>query len=134
MTAAETATRVLASVPSVELAVLFGSTARGTARAGSDLDIGVSGGLDVAALPALQVALERATGQEVSITLLDTAPPLLRFQIARDGIVLVERPPHAWARFRAQAMIDWWDWAPTAEMMHRTMSRRLREEAQRGPG
>jgi hypothetical protein len=43
------------------------------------------------------------------------------------------RDPHGWADFRARAMIDWWDWAPTARMMHAVMSARLREEARHGP-
>jgi uncharacterized protein len=124
---------VLESVPGVRLAVLFGSTAGGRARAGSDIDVAVSIGPGLELPPSLQVALERATGQPVSVTRLDDAPPLLRFEIGRDGVVLIEREPGGWVRFRAQAMIDWWDWAPTARMMHRAMVRRLREEATRGP-
>ncbi len=69
----------------------------------------------------------------VDLVLLDDAPPLRRFEIARGGQVLVERVPHAWADFRARAMIDWWDWAPTARAMHRVMAERLREEAAGGP-
>ena len=77
-------------------------------------------------------ATARASGRRVDLVTLDDAPPLLRFEIARDGIVLVEREPHAWADFRARAMIDWWDWAPTARMMHSVMAERVRQEA--GPG
>ena len=57
---------------------------------------------------------------------LDVAPPLLRFEIARDGRVLLERAPNAWADFRARAMIDWWDWAPTARLFHAAAASRLR--------
>ena len=133
MTLVEKVTRVLDAMPSVRLAILFGSTARGTATARSDIDLGVSlvPGADLS--PILQVELERAAGREVSVTWLDTAAPLLRLEIARDGMVLVEREPHAWVWFRTRAMIDWWDWAPTAKLMHRTMHERLREEASRGP-
>jgi hypothetical protein len=65
--------------------------------------------------------------------LLNEAPPLLRFEIARDGQLLLERDPYAWSDFRAHAMIDWWDWAPTARLAQETMMTRLREEAHRGP-
>lgn len=126
--------RVLAETPAVRLAVLFGSAARRTDRQDSDLDIGVSWrhGAEPTG-PALSVALERAAGRRIDVVWLDEAPPLLRFEIARDGLVVVERVPHAWADFRARAMIDWWDWAPTALMMHRVMAERVREEAGRGP-
>lgn len=132
VTLVEDLKRTLERVPGIRLAVLFGSTARGRARRDSDLDIGISASEEAIA-SSIQVALERATGRPVSITLLSDAPPLLRFEISRDGVVLIEREPGGWARFRARAMIDWWDWAETSRMMHRTMAQRLREEANRGP-
>lgn len=33
-------------------------------------------------------------------------------EIASTGVLLVERDAHAWAEFRAQAMFDWYDFAP----------------------
>ena len=133
MTAFDDLRRVLDEMPHVRLAVLFGSAAKGAVGSDSDIDIGISldGGLDLA--PTLGVALERAAGRPVDLVWLDVAPPLLRFEIARGGLVLVERARHGWTEFRANAMIDWWDWAPTARMMHDAMTARLREEATRGP-
>ena len=128
----ELLTRVLEEMPNVRLAVLFGSSARRTEGVDSDIDIGVSIEGDAACAPALNVALERATGRRVELILLDVAPPLLRFEIARSGLVLVERDRDGWAEFRAHAMIDWWDWAPTARVMHEAMMARLKEEAGRG--
>lgn len=119
-------------VSGVRLAVLFGSAARGKVSADSDLDVGVSLDQGIDFSTTLGVMLERAAGRPVDLVRLDEAPPLLRFEIARDGLVLVERAPDAWAEFRAHAMIDWWDWAPTARMMHEAMAARLRQEAGRG--
>jgi len=50
----------------------------------------------------------------VDLIPLDTAPPLLRFEIARDGVLLLERTRNLWSDFRARAMVDWWDGAPLA--------------------
>jgi predicted nucleotidyltransferase len=125
--------QALRLMPEVRLAVLFGSVAARTDRSHSDLDVGVLLEPTNAPTPSLTVALERATGRRVDLVLLDAAPPLLRFEIARSGVLLVERQPHAWAEFRAHAMIDWWDWVPTADMMHRAMAARLKEEAEHGP-
>jgi predicted nucleotidyltransferase len=124
--------RALDDTSGVRLALVFGSAARGTARTGSDVDVAVLLDNDED-LPRLQVALERAVGRPVDLVSLRKAPPLLRFEIARDGRLLVEREPHAWIDFRARAMIDWWDWAPTARIMHDAMRARLEEEAGRGP-
>jgi predicted nucleotidyltransferase len=124
--------RALESQPDVRLAVLFGSTARATPRGDSDLDVGVLG-LSTAMLRALQLTLERATGRTVDVIALETAPPLLRFEIARDGRVLAERTPHLWSDFKARAMVDWWDWAPLARRFHQAAAARLRAEVSRGP-
>lgn len=132
MDAIETLREILRTTPRVRLAVLFGSGARGTLRSESDLDVGVllDGDAD---LSSLTVALERATGRRVDLIDLNGAPPLLRFEIARSGEVLVERIEFAWADFRARAMIDWWDWAPTARIIREVMLERLRTEARSGP-
>lgn len=115
----------------VTLAVLFGSAARGDAHAGSDLDVGVLG-VQPERIGRLQVALSRATGRVVDATALENAPPLLRFEVARDGRVLVERTPHLWSDFKARAMVDWWDWAPTARRFHSAAAARLRAQATHG--
>src|SRR5205823_482042 len=60
---------------------------------------------------------------------LDTAPPQLRFEIARSGVLLFERTNGAWTRERARAMVDWWDWAPLARRIHDRAVARLRTEA-----
>jgi predicted nucleotidyltransferase len=124
--------QALEQVPGVRLAVLFGSAATGTAGPKSDVDVGILLAADTHLTPEMHVGLERAARRPIDLVRLDTAPPLLRFEIARTGRVLVEREEHGWADFRAHAMIDWWDWAPTARMMHATMAARLREETRRG--
>ena len=121
--------RVLESHPAVRLAVLFGSAARGEPGPESDVDLGLI--LDSAAWtpPAcwsLEAALGRACRRTVELVPLDRAPPLLRFEIARDGRVLLDRSPHAWVDFRARAMTDWWDWAPTARFLNSAAAARLR--------
>lgn len=129
----ETALRAaLASWPGVRLAVLFGSVARGTAGARSDLDVGVI--LEEGQRSSdVENALARATGRRVEVVRLESAPPLLRFEIARDGRVLLERSRHAWTDFRARAMTDWWDWAPTARLLNQAAVERLRAAVADGP-
>jgi predicted nucleotidyltransferase len=118
----------LAALPAVRLAAAFGSVARGEERPGSDLDLGLVLDPDSLALRReVEVALGRAAGREVDFVYLNEAPPLLRFEIARDGVLLLERQPYDWTDFKARAMIDWWDWAPTARMITQTILRRQKE-------
>lgn len=124
-----------AAWPELKLAVLFGSTARGQARPKSDVDLGVL--LDPYS-PELRFQVEaelgRAAGRPVDVILLDDAPPLLRFEIAREGILLFQREDHRWTDFKARAMVDWWDWAPTHRMIAAGVVRRLRERIANGQG
>jgi len=123
----------LASLPAVRLAAAFGSVARGEERLGSDLDLGLlldSDSLDLRR--EVEVVLGRAARREVDFVYLNEAPPLVRFEIARDGVLLLERSPGDWADFKAHAMIDWWDWAPTARMITRTILERQKERLARG--
>jgi hypothetical protein len=75
------------------------------------------------------VDLARAVGAGAEIVFFDDAPPQLRFEIARSGLVVAERLPGLWVRERARAMVDWWDWAPLARRMHAAAIARLRREA-----
>ena len=119
----------------VRLLVLFGSTARGKAGPRSDVDLGVLLDPYSAALRfKVDAELGRATGREVDTVLLDDAPPLLRFEIAKEGVLLLERDEGLWTHFKAKAMVDWWDWAPTFRMMSDVSIRRLREKIADGQG
>jgi predicted nucleotidyltransferase len=124
---------VLEGQLAVQLAVLFGSQARGRAHSTSDVDIGLRLAPATAESRRQAVAeVGRAIRREVDVVDLDSAPPLLRFQIARDGVLLIEREPWLWTGFKAKAMIDWWDWAPTARRLHGIYIRRLREQVADG--
>jgi len=122
-----------ASFPEAKLVALFGSTARGQARPKSDVDLGVL--LDPYS-PELrfrvEAALGRTAGRTVDVVLLDDAPPLLRVEIARDGVLLFQREDSLWTDFKVRAMVDWWDWAPTHRMIAAGVARRLREQVDRG--
>jgi predicted nucleotidyltransferase len=96
----------------VTCALLFGSRARGSARPDSDVD--------VAFLPSrpdvslrdeldLQARLERAAGATVDLVRLDTAPTLVKWQVARAGLLIWADSPTAESCFRAEAAIEWDD-------------------------
>jgi len=124
----------LQALAPVRLAAVFGSTARGDARAGSDVDLALVLEPDSPRHRRdVEAELAQAAGREVDFVYLDSAPPLLRFEVARDGVLLLERRPHDWSDFRARAMIDWWDWAPTARLIEAALIRRLREKTTGGP-
>ncbi len=135
MTVTENLRRILAEFPAIRLAVLFGSTARGSDTARSDIDLGVFlEGDEPGQLWAIDVAAAGALRRTIDLVDLRRAPPLLRFEIARDGQLLLERDEGAWTRFKVRAMLDWWEWAPLARKFYGLAAQRLRQEIHRGPG
>ncbi len=123
----------IAALPALRLAVLFGSTARGEARLRSDVDLGVLLDPDTRDLRThVEAELGRAAEREVDVIFLGEAPPLLRFEISRDGVLLFEKEEGLWTDFKVRAMVDWWDWAPYARMFTAAAVRRLREQVRDG--
>ena len=117
-----------ASFDEVQLAVLFGSAARGAIRADSDLDVGVILSPDTPeARLRVEAALSRLCDRPLDLVFINDAPPQLRFEIAK-GTPLFEREPGAWVGMKTAAMIDWWDWQPEARAFHRLYLDRLRTQ------
>jgi predicted nucleotidyltransferase len=109
---------VLRSGPPLRLAMLFGSTAKGTQRIDSDIDIGIvpeDPELSLAEELTLQTDLARVSGHQVDLVRLDRASTLLRWQVVRYGQALIEATPFAAARFTAETVAEYLDFAPAFE-------------------
>ena len=105
----------LAEAEGLSLVVLFGSGARGDAGPSGDIDIAVQGEGPIDAVHLtnqLTVALGR---QDVDVTDLRRADPVLLFAAARDGIPLYEAEPTAFARFHSRAARRFYDTAKLRE-------------------
>jgi len=88
----------------VQLALVFGSRARGTATPTSDVDVAVGApSIDLLDLAAL---LSRATGLEVDVVDLEHAGVPLLARIVREGVLVHEARPGTAATWRAQALAD----------------------------
>jgi uncharacterized protein YutE (UPF0331/DUF86 family)/predicted nucleotidyltransferase len=91
----------------VSLLVAFGSVVRGLRRPDSDLDLAVwmtTANITPQALAELEVVLRPLfPGECLDIVLLNSAPPLLQFQVARHGAVLFEAAPGTFHAFQVLA-------------------------------
>lgn len=88
----------------VELALLFGSTARGTSTLDSDVDVAVvAAGVDLLELGA---RLTLSLGREIDVLDLDRAPIPVLERIVREGVVVHESQPGAAASWRSRALIQ----------------------------
>lgn len=112
--------RALEQEPRLAYALVFGSSARGSATAESDLDVAVGfargAHLDTQELGALVSSLERATGRTIDLVLLDEAPPALAYRVFRDGRVVLNRDHSALVARKTRAILDYLDFRPVEEI------------------
>lgn len=120
----------------VTFAYLFGSAARGAAGALSDLDVAVwlADGREVrewayrVLLPDLMAA---AGTNALDLTVLNDAPPTLRFAVQKTGELVYESGPESRRsrlEFEQRARKDYWDFRPRLELY----AKFLRERLERG--
>ena len=128
--------RVLAKGPPLRLGILFGSGARGARRPDSDIDLGIvprDSELPLAAELDLQARLEHACRCPVDLVRLDRAPTLLRWEVARRGVLVWADPPEGFSRFVATAALEHADLMTTLAHAAERFRRRLVERDRSSP-
>lgn len=121
----------LAPHDEVELALLFGSRARGEARPDSDVDVAVIGrGIDTL---GLAIELSDAAGSPVEVVDLSADPPFpLLLAVLRDGVKLHEGHPGAYGQFLSHSLIDLETDLPGFRLMQRAFLQRVAERGLSG--
>lgn len=110
----------------VELALLFGSRARGDAGPASDVDIAVVG--NAVDIIGLSVELTDAIALPVDVVDLSIDPPFtLLLAVLHDGIKIHEGRPGAYGRFLSHSLMDLETDLPALRAMQRAFVRRVAE-------
>ena len=123
----------------VVLAYLFGSEAKGTANRESDIDIAVllsdqipqaEYGQRVVDLNTELIGIFRRGA--VDVALLNTAPPLLAFQVVRHGVVIYD-PHHRYVSFYIDTFNCYADTQPLRDLQWHYYLKRQRAKSQNSP-
>lgn len=96
--------RVLSTRPRVRLALLFGSRARGSSQAGSDVDVAVLAPEED--LLALGSALSQAVATTVDVVSLEDPGFVLLEELIRDSVPIYEAAAGNAARWRSHALSE----------------------------
>lgn len=115
---------IIEQPPPVVAVYLYGSQARGTATARSDIDLGVL--LSSRPRPllrdearSLEDVAERAVHRPVHAVVLNDAPPDLVHRVLRDGVILLDRDRATRLRFEVQARNEYFDMEPIRRLYRR---------------
>ena len=108
----------LAAFPDLLMLVLHGSRARGDSRTHSDWDLAYQAAAPFDPDGLLAALAERLNADRIDLVDLDRAGALLRYRVARDGVVLYARDSDRFRRFWLDAVDTWCDLAPVLEPVY----------------
>lgn len=97
----------------ITLIVLFGSYAEGKVREDSDIDIGIylEDKISVKEETNLIEDMVHAFKRDnIDLVILNTASPVLRFEVVRNGKLLFERTPGDFLQFKLLSMKRYWEY------------------------
>ena len=105
--------------PWIQVAYLYGSKSRGSQTPLSDTDVAVL----LSELPEnmldyhldLTDRISKVMGDDVDLVILNTAPPLLRYQVIKHGTVLYSRDEKTRVEFEAKATGEYLDFSRRRE-------------------
>lgn len=113
------------NTPGLDWLVLHGSRARGEERPGSDWDFAFGPSPDRLDLLRLVADLGGEVPGEVDLADVERAGAVLRFNVAREGVLVFERRPGAFDDFREQACRIWCEAGEVIEAAQADMLARL---------
>jgi predicted nucleotidyltransferase len=131
---AEIVSSTLSHREDILAAWVFGSTARGTASPGSDVDVAVlrgrpsTGTLDDL-LCELASLLEGAVGRTVDLVVVDDADPDLVHRVLRDGMLVLDRDRSRRIAFEVRMRSLYFDLLPVREKIRRAAVERAKGTA-----
>ncbi|RLG41656.1 MAG: hypothetical protein DRN78_04025 [Thermoproteota archaeon] len=117
----------LSKKPNIVYAILFGSAAEDRLREDSDIDVAIRffPEPDVMELGEISSLIESVVGRAVHVVNIVRAPPPLRYEIFKNGVLILVRDEGLLAEDKARAIMEYLDFRPHYENMAKGLMRAL---------
>lgn len=122
--------KLLSGRAGVEIAFVFGSAAKDTMRAESDVDVALllkrlpAAGKRLDLRTTLAGELDKILGREVDIVIINTAGSFLKYEIAKHGKLIYERQKGSAKKFKLNAIKEYFDYLPTFNFHYERLRRK----------
>jgi hypothetical protein len=123
--------KVLKEYENIVFAYIFGSYTTGTMTKYSDIDIAIylyNNEIDSEKYLVLKTRLEGILKKDVDICILNTASPLLKFEVCKEGILLFTRDEILENNFRVHTLFEYEDFKKYRDGFYNNMIETLRKE------
>ena len=111
----------------------FGSVAKGYLRKESDIDIAVLISPEfLERIPEVKEEYYNATPsfslRPVDVVILNTAPPLLRFEVFKHGKLLLDKDPEFRKNFLCKSLLEYYDYLYMEKLCFNYVKQRLKKD------
>ena len=113
-------------------AYIFGSYAKGKMRANSDIDIAVylDQEIDTETYLEIKMLLSDICEREVDLIILNDAPPLLKYQVYKNNILLFTRNKSIETHYKVKTLFEYNDFKRYLDLAYEKTIERLKNEVE----
>jgi len=119
--------RILSEFPFIEVAILYGSFAKGLEKPTSDIDLGIAGSrpLSPEEMVQVQTRLSNAIGREIDLIDLQVATGTVFKEALSEGVCLIKKDPHLLAGLLKKMLLEQADFEPLRQQILETKRKQV---------
>lgn len=123
---------ILIEYENIIFAYIFGSYVQSKLKVDSDIDIAIylEKDLDAGKYLKIKMDLSDALKREVDLVILNDAPPLLKYQIYRNSILLFTRDKTMESNHKVKTLFEYTDMKRYLDLSYKKTIERLKEEVE----
>jgi len=123
---------ILMKYEDIVFSYIFGSYAQGSIRGNSDIDIAIylKKDIDIDTYLEIKMNLSEVLKREVDLVILNNAPPLLKYEIYKNNILLFSRDKTLESKYKVKTLFEYSDIKRYLNLSYDKTIERLKKEVE----